>query len=233
MDLGEVNVELLERRVSVGLGGAFFLGGLMRRSLVGEVLGLALLYRGLSGHSYLYELLGINTANRSKKPQARPTELERSITIQRSANELYQLWSDPDTLSRIMGDSVEVTRGTGDRMHWRMRLPLERHLEWDTQVVENQPGRLLRWRSLEGAPISNEGMVSFHPAPADWGTVTTLRFRFDTPGGSIGSSVIHTLRLIPDMVLEKALRRFKSLAETGEYPTLEHNPAARLTAYVH
>jgi uncharacterized membrane protein len=67
------------------------------------------------------------------------------------------------------------------------------------------------------------------PAPADWGTVATLRFRFDTPGGSIGSGVIHTLGIMPDMIVEKALRRFKSLAETGEIPTLEHNPAARAT----
>ncbi|GHO69764.1 hypothetical protein KSC_086560 [Ktedonobacter sp. SOSP1-52] len=233
MDLGEVNVELWERRVSVGLGGAFVLGGMARRSWVGGVLGLALLYRGLSGHSYLYELLGINTANRLKEPEARLTELERSITIQRPAEELYRLWSDPSTLSKIMGDSVEVTRGTGDHMHWRVSLPLERHLEWETHTVENQPGRLLRWQSLEGAPISNDGMVSFHPAPADWGTVATLRFRFDTPGGSIGSGVIHTLGIMPDMIVEKALRRFKSLAETGEIPTLEHNPAARATAYAH
>jgi hypothetical protein len=31
----------------------------------------------------------------------------------------------------------------------------------------------------------------------------------------------------PKLLLQKALRRFKSLAETGEIPTLQRNPAAR------
>jgi hypothetical protein len=41
-----------------------------------------------------------------------------------------------------------------------------------------------------------------------------------------------TLSIIPRTIAEKSLRRFKSLAETGEIPTLAHNPAARLTASV-
>jgi hypothetical protein len=63
---------------------------------------------------------------------------------------------------------------------------------------------------LEGA----EASASFSPAPGDWGTVATLTVR----GGNGMASRLK---------LGRALRRFKSLAETGEIPTLEHNPSAR------
>jgi hypothetical protein len=35
------------------------------------------------------------------------------------------------------------------------------------------------------------------------------------------------LDLVPNAAAGKALRRFKSLVETGEMPTLEGNPSAR------
>ncbi len=64
---------------------------------------------------------------------------------------------------------------------------------------------------LEGV----EASASFSPAPGDWGTVATLTVR----GGGTG--------MVSRLKAGRALRRFKSLAETGEIPTLEHNPSAR------
>jgi uncharacterized membrane protein len=65
----------------------------------------------------------------------------------------------------------------------------------------------------------------------DWGTQVTLHFTFDPPGGTLGNKMAKRLNIVPSMLAEKALRRFKSLAETGEIPTLKHNPAARADAY--
>jgi uncharacterized membrane protein len=92
---------------------------------------------------------------------------------------------------------------------------------------------MVRWKSVDGAPLPNEGSVRFHPAPGDWGTEVTLRFRFALPGGPLGNTVAKRLGIVPRMLAEKALRRFKSLAETGEIPRLKHNPAARPSAYAH
>jgi hypothetical protein len=36
--------------------------------------------------------------------------------------------------------------------------------------------------------------------------------------------------VVPRTIATQALRRFKSLVETGEIPTLEHNPSARTDA---
>lgn len=60
------NISRLERKISLGLGGALIAGGLMSRSLTRGLLlaaaGAAASYRGLTGHCHAYDLLGISTA---------------------------------------------------------------------------------------------------------------------------------------------------------------------------
>jgi uncharacterized membrane protein len=95
------------------------------------------------------------------------------------------------------------------------------------QVVEDRPGELLRWKSIEGAEFPSEGTIRFHSAPRDWGTEVTFRLRFQIPGGTLGAVTMKLLPLAPGLLVSKALRRFKSLIETAEIPTTERQPAAR------
>lgn len=151
-------------------------------------------------------------------------EAERSITIGKSAEELYRRWRDPQTLTRVMADFATVRTSGGGRFHWKVEGPLGRTYEWDSETVGDRPGTSVGWRSQPGADLPNEGSVRFRPATGDRGTVATLRFRFDPPGGLAGKLVgAKSLGLAAD----KALRRFKSLVETGEIPTTERQPAAR------
>ncbi|MBV9076331.1 MAG: SRPBCC family protein [Methylobacteriaceae bacterium] len=155
-------------------------------------------------------------------------EVERSITIGRAASELGQRWRDPGTLTKVMAGFAAV-RAMGDgRMHWTAEGPLGAVTEWDSEMLADQPGEGAGWRSLPGAPIPNEGSIRFRPAPADRGTVATLRVRFDPPGGMLGDAAVALLGTAPlDLVADGVLRRFKSLVETGEIPTTERQPAAR------
>ena len=155
-------------------------------------------------------------------------EVERSITIGKTADELYQRWLDPKTLPQIMAGFATLRPSGDGRMHWKVEGPLGRTYEWDSEAVENQPGRGIGWRSLPNAAISNDGSVRFHPAPAGRGTVVTLHLRFDPPGGEFGNAALKFLGTTPlDLAVDGALRRFKSLVETGEIPTTERQPAAR------
>lgn len=155
-------------------------------------------------------------------------EVERSITIGRTADELHQCWSDPRTLPRVMAGLATVRASRDGRMHWRIDGPLGRAREWDTETVDDRPGEGIGWRSLPGAAVSNEGSIRFRPAPGDRGTVATLRLRLDPPGGALGDAAISLLGTRPiDLAVDGVLRRFKSLVETGEIPTTERQPAAR------
>lgn len=160
------------------------------------------------------------------KAAGRP-EVERSITIGKTADELRDYWRDPRTLPQIMAGFATLRASGSGRMHWKVEGPLGRAWEWDTETVD-RPGEGVGWRSLPDGAISNEGWVRFYPAPAGRGTVLTLRVRFDAPGGALGGEVLKLLGTTPlDLVAEGALRRFKNLVETGEIPTTVRQPAAR------
>ncbi len=192
------------------------------------------LYRGLKKRRTVQntvqnDLRGQNGDTRNEEGVQKPDapEVERSLTVGRSAEELYSLWLEPDTLPKIMNHVAEVRSGAEGQMHWQMKLPLGQSLEWDTHVTEARPNELVHWQSLEGAALPNEGRVTFRPAPAERGTVVTLKLEFNPPGGALGSAVAKQFEAVPKNLVSKALRRFKSLAETGEMPTLSSNPSAR------
>ena len=155
-------------------------------------------------------------------------EVERSITIGKTADELYQRWRDPRTLPQIMAGFAAVRASGDSRMHWQVEGPLGRSFEWDAETVDDRPGEGVGWRSLPDAAIPNTGSVRFHPASGGRGTVATLRFRFDPPGGALGDAAVKLLGATPlKLAADGVLRRFKSLVETGEIPTTERQPAAR------
>ncbi|RKG81888.1 SRPBCC family protein [Corallococcus exercitus] len=226
------------RAASTVVAGTLMSLGLRRRSLGGTVMALAsgaLLYQGLHSRKRAPSTGGRTALRRvSTGAEARReplVEVERTITVGRPAEELYRLWSEPSTLSRLMAHFADVTstRG-GDGRHWQIHGPMGRELSWDSRIVEDRPPELHRWESTEDSPVKVQGQVRFKPAPADFGTEVTLHLAFSPPGGALGEALAKRMRGIPAMQVMKSLRRFKSLAETGEIPTLDHNPSARVSA---
>ena len=223
-----------ERGLSVLLGVVLVLLGVRRGSLGGLVralLGGVLLYRGITGRSRVYRELGVRTAS-ERGPADQPasqTELdvEDSITIDEPAEELSERWRDPEQLSRIFGDRIDVTEASEGRLRWELHGPVDRSVSWETQVVEERPGEIVRWKSVDGSSVRNEGEIRFGPAPAGQGTEVTLQIRFEPPGGEFGTAAMERLNAIPRALVRRTLRRFKSLAETGEVPTISQNPSGR------
>ncbi|MFC4448254.1 SRPBCC family protein [Halorussus aquaticus] len=216
------------------LGGTLVTVGLRRRSLGGAALALAggwLLYRGVGGRARPSESKGATPRSEDRATEtgttSEATAVERSVTVRESPEDLYRFWRDSDLLTRIVGGFAEVSPAGEDRHRWVVSTPFGGSIEWETEVVEDRPGEFLRWKSTEGAPVPNEGSVRFRPAPADRGTEVTLTLRFDPPGGRVGRSAMNLLGVVPEALASKMLSRFKSLAETGEIPTLERNPSAR------
>ena len=195
------------------------MSGLNRRSV--SLGGLAALTGGVA----LYR----NASERRRKrgAPASAVTVGSVITIEKPAEELHELWREPETMSRIMAGFADVSPTREESQHWEVRAPLGQTLTWDAETVEDRPGELLRWESLEGAMVSNEGTVRFETAPGDRGTEVFLSFRFDPPGGAVSTELLDRLGIVSDTFPTRVLRRFKSLAETSEIPTLERNPSAR------
>ena len=160
---------------------------------------------------------------------ADPVEVNESFTILKSPDELFSFWRRLENLPSFMKhvDSVETLDST--RSHWRVRAPGGTHVEWDAEIVEEEPGRLIAWRSLPGSEIENGGSVRFRPATGNRGTVVEVTLFYAPPGGKAGAGLAKILGEEPQMQVREDLRRFKQLNETGEIPTTEGQPSGRGT----
>lgn len=227
------NVGVIERWLSAAVGSALLVSSIRRPSpgMAAMVFaGGGLLHRGVTGHCYVYQAIGRNTADAQQSRNTRGERVERSITIGKPVAELYRAWRDPEHVRAMLRSFAQIEPGAQGQFRWRVELPMGRALEWTTRTIEDRPNELIRWSTEAGAPITHEGSVRFRPAPHDLGTVVTLSFSFGQPGGVLDALTAKFLRSIPKALEEGVLRRCKSLCETGEIPTLDKNPSARESA---
>ncbi|MCA1591632.1 MAG: DUF2892 domain-containing protein, partial [Acidobacteria bacterium] len=185
-----VNVGQAERLASAIGGGALALYGLTRGSLGGVALALlggALVQRGVSGHCSVYEAMDYSSAEgglrgRSENvsvPGNRGIKLEKSVTINRSPEELYAFWRNFENLPRIM-NHLESVRVTGEgRSHWIAKAPAGTTVEWGAEIYNEKANEMIAWRSLEGADVDSAGSVHFEPATGGRGTVVRVILKYD------------------------------------------------------
>jgi uncharacterized membrane protein len=229
---GARNVGEIERWASSIGGGALAVYGISRLiqgNWVGAVLGLvggSLIYRGTTGYCNLYQALGINTAEGSSNPNVtisanRGIKVEKSVTVNKSPEELYRFWRNFENLPRFM-DHLESVRVEGEgRSHWVAKAPAGTTVEWDAEVYNEKENELIAWRSLEGADVDNAGSVRFEAGPEGRSTIVRVSLKYDPPGGLIGSTFAKLFGEEPSQQIEEDLRRFKQVMEAGEIPTTE------------
>jgi len=150
----------------------------------------------------------------------------RTVTIDRPRQELYDFWRDCSNLSQFMRHAKSVTSRDGQRWHWVVDAPAGKTVEWDADIVEDEPGRLIVWKSVEGADIRHGGRVEFRDSPDKRGTCVTVTLTYDPPGGGVGQLVAKLFQKEPKIQARQELRRFKQLMETGEISTAQPPYAA-------
>lgn len=228
----QVNVGGLERVLSVVGGGALVLYGL-RRSLTPLVLllgGGVLMSRGLTGHCPAYEAMGVDTASQALE---RGMTLEATITVHKPAADVYHFWRQVDNYPRFM-QHLESVVSTGEQSaHWVARGPLHLPLAWDAELVEARDNTVLTWRSLPGADVDNMLTVRLRELPNGRGTEVRLRLAYAPPGGVAGLALARLFKTLSVRQLQEELRHFKHLIETGETPTIAHQPAASASRRQH
>lgn len=150
----------------------------------------------------------------------------RTITINRPREEVYAFWRDFRNLARFMENVESVEVSDNRRSHWVVKAPAGKTVEWDSELTEEEEGRLLAWESVEGADIKNTGRIEFRDAPPGRGTEVTATIVYDPPGGDLGKLIAKLFQKEPKIQARRDLRRFKQLMETGEISTSEAPGAA-------
>ncbi|HEU5102298.1 MAG TPA: SRPBCC family protein [Roseiflexaceae bacterium] len=225
----DINVGYGERMAGAIGGPLLALYGLTRGTPGGIVLAASggyLLYRSLTGHCPAYKALGMTTARSASDP----LRVEKSLTIERPAEDLYRFWRDFANLPRFMKHLESVSVSGERRSHWVARGPAGTTIAWDAEMSEDRPNELIAWRSLPGADVENAGSVRFEPATGGRGTLVRVVFDYTPPAGALGAAVAKLFGEEPRQQVEGDLRRFKNIMEAGEIPTTSGQPEGKRSA---
>jgi uncharacterized membrane protein len=143
-----------------------------------------------------------------------------SALVQGEAAELYALWRDVERIPEWQEQIVSVVETGPATSRWTMKTP-DATVEWESEVMADEPGERIAWRSISG-DIDNAGEVVFEAAPAGRGTFVTVLQEFKI--GKLASMWETVVGRNPKQAVVENLRHFKALAETGEIPRTQNDP---------
>ena len=217
--ISEMNVSQPERIASLVAGG-IVIYAVARKSWFRILLGVGagyLIYRGMTGKDPLLSKLGMRAADHD----ARGLQVEQAVTVNKPVEEVYQFWHNFENLPRFMEHLKEVQVLDSYRSHWVAKGPMDSNIEWDAEITNDRPGEMIAWRSLPGSRVTNEGSVTFHPAPSGRGTEVHVLMEYSPPVGSAGAVFAKLFGEEPNTQVREDLRHFKQVMETGEMPSKE------------
>ena len=151
------------------------------------------------------------------------------ITVRRPVEEVYRYWHDFEKLPTFMAHLESVQVVDAKRSTWTARGPAGRTVQWQAEIVDDNPGEYIAWRSVDGTDVSNSGSVRFAAAPGDRGTEITVELDYTPRNGAAGKAVAKLLGEEPNQQIRDDLRRFKQVLETGEVVRSEGSPAGLST----
>ena len=199
-------------------GGMLALIGLMRRSPMGVVLGLAgaaLLVRGAANQP-LRSLAGRSGAALGMGKglgMDRTIDFEKTIHIDAAPEEVYALWANYENFPRFMSHVVEVRDLGRRRSHWVVKGPGGTEFEWNSVLTEQSRPHRMAWRSEPGAEIPQSGSIQFERHRG--GTLVTVRMSYTPPAGALGHSLAVLLGSDPKAQMDDDLARMKAFIEHG------------------
>jgi uncharacterized membrane protein len=150
----------------------------------------------------------------------------KTVTINRPRQALYAFWRDFRNLPLFMENIESVTVLDEHRSHWKVKAPADTTVEWDSVIIEDIPGQVIEWRSVEKASVKNSGRIEFRDSPNGRGTWVSAVIAYDPPAGKLGQAIAKLFGREPKIQARRDLRRFKQLMETGEIATSEPPNAA-------
>ena len=218
-----INVSDAERWGSMAGGAMLALYGLSRRRGSGFALaavGALLFRRGYTGHCDTYGFLGINTAGSGGDTRAAlggsaGVIVEESVIIARPAADLYRFWRNLENLPRFMRHLESVEKVTDTLSRWRAKGPAGVSVEWNAEIHNEVPPKVIGWRSLDGSDVVSAGSVNFEEL-GPGRTRLRVRMQYSPPGGKAGAAVARLVGRDAATEISEDLQRFKQMVESGE-----------------
>lgn len=198
------NVGLTERFVSV-FAGALILSKAWKNPFKQKFLtGAYLTYRGFTGQCLLYEYFGID----SKKAQA--INIRGEFVIERRAAEVYNYWRNLNNLPGSLNYLMDVKMIDEHTSYWKSKvlgkiLPVD----WKAEIIKDEPGHLIGWRSTPDSIMQHVGRVEFEEMPDGLSTKLKIVLSYHPVGGGLGIGVAKLLNPYFESLLKKEIKTFK------------------------
>ena len=139
--------------------------------------------------------------------------VEKEIEVDRPVDQVYSQWTQFEEFPRFM-ENVEQVRQLDDKhLEWKAKV-LGTERQWKAEIVEQQPNRVIAWRSTTGD--KNDGKVEFQPVNGH--TKVRLAIDYEPPKGAAGEIGDKLTQATPRSI-ENDLKRFKEFIEQRPQPT--------------
>lgn len=194
--------------------------GFSRRSTPGTCLAVAatpLVYRGLTG-----QWPGVNGRNNGTTRTAlagdRGIHVREAIRLERPVEEVYRFWRQLSNLRQFMTHLESITELSSTRSHWVAKGPAGLNVEWDAEIINEVPSKVIGWRSLPDSAVVTAGSVNFDVVRDGRSTQVTVHLQYAPPAGKAGALFATLFGREPSQTIREDLRRFKQQLEAGEVP---------------
>lgn len=135
--------------------------------------------------------------------------IEKSIEIEAPVSSVYNQWTRFEQFPQFMENVVEVRQLDDRRLHWVAEIGGKQE-EWDAEIVEQVPDRVIAWHAIGGK--ENAGRVEF-AEEGRGATRVTLRMDYE-PEGIMEKA--GSMLGMDSMHVENDLERFKDMIENGD-----------------
>ena len=178
-----------------------------------------LAYRGLAGSWPAF------TGNRRADGDTREAlhgprgiHVRESIRLEKPLDEVYRFWRRLENLPRFMTHLQQVTDLGDGRSHWIAKGPADIRVEWDAEIINEVPNKVLGWRSLAGADVVSAGSVNFSSVRGGRSTQLAVHLQYAPPAGRAGALLASLFGREPSQTIREDLRHLKHILEAGEIP---------------
>lgn len=223
-DESKVNMPERERQLSFAGGLVLLAAAALRRGWLGlgfGALGASLVYQSMTGISPLYQLLGKNRAvhnpsARISVPHQQGSHVSASITIHRSAEEIYDFLRNFNNLPLFLPRLKSMKVYDDLHSRWTLYGPMEKILKWDIEIVNDEPNRVIGWRTISNPYLSHAGAVRLKPSETEWGTDVSIEMEYMPFGGKVAAMLLEMFGQSPEEDISHGLWRLKQVMEIGQ-----------------
>jgi uncharacterized membrane protein len=203
------NLGLPERLFSVFLGGVLISKSIKNPLKSKFWYGAYLTYRGFSGKCVIYDQLGID----ARKPQA--INIRGEFIIDKPAQEVYSYWRNLSNIPASINHLMDVEMIDENLSKWKSNLLGKFFpINWQAEIVKDEPGHLIGWRAIKGSMLPHVGRVEFDKTPDGMATMLKIVLSYRPPAGGLGVGVSKMMNPVFEGLLKKEIITFKHKIES-------------------